>query len=102
MSTTARAHPAQPDPGDPADLADLDALADALNQAGFPALRLTPPGGLPYVDTGLPNGMAPGERIYAQAGTFFWHTATPIAPSDRPATAAAAISRALQTGTPQS
>jgi hypothetical protein len=54
-------------------LADLDALADELNKLGFPALRLTPPGKLPYVDTGLPQGMKPGERIYATAGTYFWH-----------------------------
>ena len=53
---TPDSHPAlieQPNPPD--DLADLDALTDALNKLGFPALRLTPPGKQPYVDTGTPR-----------------------------------------------
>jgi hypothetical protein len=78
------------------DLADLDALAEELNRRGFPSLRLTPLGKLPYVDVSLPGEMDPGERIYAQAGTFFWADVRPIAPSDRPVTAAAIIAQVLQ------
>lgn len=85
---------------DPDALADLDALAEELNRLGFPSLRLTPPSQPPYVDTGLPGGMAPGERIYSQAGSFFWRTAEFIAPSGQPHTAATIISNALRSGTP--
>ena len=86
---------------DPDDIAELDALAEALNRLGFPALRLTPPGKPPYVDTGHPQGMTPGERIHTQAGTFFWPDARPIAPRNQPATAAAIIARQLQPTPPQ-
>jgi|SRR5579859_4278538 len=83
------------------DLADLDALTDELNRLKFPSLRLTPPGKAPYVDVSLPDDMAPGERIYIQAGTFFWPGARPIAPSNQPATAAAIITHALRSTTQQ-
>ena len=98
------AHPSTPastQPG-PTDLADLEALADQLHQRELPALLLQPPGKLPYVDTGLPQGMAPGLRIQAQAGMFFtWPDTRPIAPSDQPATAATIIARQLRPTTPQ-
>ena len=95
--------PSQPasTPLGPDDLADLDALAEELNRLGFPSLRLTPPSQPPYVDAGLPGGMAPGERISSRAGAFFWRrTAGPIASSGQPHIAAAIISDALRLGTP--
>jgi hypothetical protein len=83
---------------DPAELAELEALAGQLNRLGFPSLLLTPPGKLPYVDTGLPQGMTAGEQIFNQAGTFFWPDAHPIGPSDQPVAAAEAIARVLVPG----
>jgi hypothetical protein len=94
-------HPTtQPHDDDLADLADLDALTDELNKRGLPSLRLTPPRQRPHVDTGLPGGMTPGQRIYIQAGMFFWPGAQPIAPSNQPATAADIIARTLQPTSP--
>jgi hypothetical protein len=99
--------PAQPDttpspqashrnPAGPADLADLTALADALNtHTRLAALLLTPPGQPPWIDVGPHGVLAPGEKIRAQAGTFFWRLAEPLGPSDQPATAAALIARTL-------
>ncbi|HEY2576181.1 MAG TPA: hypothetical protein VGI74_07720 [Streptosporangiaceae bacterium] len=83
------------------DLAELDALADELNRLGFPALRLTPQGKLPYVDVSSPGDLNHGERIYTSAGMFFWRTAAPIASSNKPHTAATIISHALRPNTPQ-
>jgi hypothetical protein len=83
------------------DLADLDALTDELNRLGYPSLRLAPPGKAPYVDVSPPDDMTPGERIYIQAGTFFWHGARPIAPSNQPTTAAAIITNTLRPATQQ-
>jgi hypothetical protein len=93
------AHPS--DLPDPADLADLDALAEALNQLSLPSLRLTPPGKTPYVDTGQPQSMTPGIRIYAQAGNYLWPDYRPIAPTDHPTAAAGIIAHQLRTTTSQ-
>jgi hypothetical protein len=91
--------PAQPGAGPGSgELAALDALAEELNELGFPALRLIPPGKPPYVDAGQPGDMVAGERIYATAGTFHWHDAQPIAPTSQLTTAAAIIARALRAG----
>jgi hypothetical protein len=83
-------------PADPEDLADLTALADALStHTRLAALLLAPPGQPPWVDVGLRGVLAPGEKIRAQAGMFFWRLAEPLGPSDQPATTAALIARTL-------
>jgi hypothetical protein len=96
----AGALPAQPptpaSTDDPDDLADLDALAAELNRRDFPSLRLTPPGQSPHLDVTLPGSMAPGERIYAQADTYFWASTRPIGPTSQPAAAADIITEALR------
>jgi hypothetical protein len=90
----------QNDRDDREDLADLTALNDALNALGLGALLLTPPGKPPWIDVGLHGVLAPGEKVRAQAGTFFWRLAEPLGPSDQPATVAALIARTLHaTGT---
>jgi hypothetical protein len=84
------------DPEDLADLADLAALAEALNtHTRLAALLLTPPGKPPWVDVGLHGVLAPGEKVRAQAGMFFWRLAEPLGRSDQPAAAAALIARIL-------
>jgi hypothetical protein len=79
------------------DLAALDALAECLNQLGFPALRLMPCGKPPFVDVGLPGDMAPGERVHLQGGVFVWQTGQAVGRGDRPAAAAAVIAGTLRT-----
>jgi hypothetical protein len=52
------------------------------------------------VDVSLHGVLAPGEKIRAQAGTFFWRLAEPLGPSGQPAAVAALIARTLRaTGT---
>jgi hypothetical protein len=51
----------------------------------------------PHVDVSLRTDMTPGDRIYAQAGMFFWPGPRPIGPSDQPHTAATTITRTLHT-----
>lgn len=76
---------------DPDDLADLNALSDELHIQGCTAHLVTEPGRSPCLDVRIPGGPVPGPRIYAQAGTYFWHGPLSIAPTSQPATAAALI-----------
>jgi hypothetical protein len=95
-------HRPQP-PGGASSAGELDALAECLNLLGFPALRLAPCGKPPYIDVSLPGDMAPGERVYLQAGMFTWHTGRVIGRvigrGDQPDAAAAVIARTLRTAT---
>jgi hypothetical protein len=95
--TMSPAHQHTTSPGDPDDLADLETLTTELNAQGkCTALLLTPPRKPPYIDVSLPADMTAGERIYAQAGTYFWHS-HPIGPTSKPHTAATTIAHTLQT-----
>lgn len=82
------------------DLADLGELASKLNALGISAMLTTPPSGLPYLDVAVPALPAPGEKVYAQAGSYFWAAARPIGPASQPSQAAQAITRTLNTTAP--
>jgi anti-sigma regulatory factor (Ser/Thr protein kinase) len=73
------------------DLADLQALAGELTARGLSAQLTTPDGRLPHLSAQAPEAPVLAERIYAQAGWFFWPAAERIATCDDLAGAAEAI-----------
>jgi hypothetical protein len=82
------------------DVTDLEKLASELDALGCTAQLLTPAGKLPYLGIADPPATMPCDRVYAQAGTFFWHGAQVIAPSNQAAAAAAIITQVLCTAPP--
>jgi hypothetical protein len=77
------------------DQADLERLAVELRRCGLQAELCTPPGKLPYLQVSNPQVDVLTERIYAQAGAYWYSWAQKIADSDNPASAASAVSRVL-------
>jgi hypothetical protein len=84
-------------PDEQADLADLDSLARELGHHGLTAELCTPPGKLPYLHVSNPQASALTERVYAQAGAFWFSWAERITGCDEPATAAATLAHVLST-----
>lgn len=77
--------------------AELEMLAAQITALGYEAQLVTPPGRLPYLDVSNPRTALLTEKVYAQAGSFFWPWAESIAPCDQVAEAAAIVTRVLRT-----
>ena len=80
-----------------ADVADLERLAAELTARGFRTSLHAPPGRLPCLDVTNPRASVLAERVYAQAGSYWYSWAERIACCDEPATAAATLARVLRT-----
>jgi hypothetical protein len=77
--------------------ADLEKLAAELTARGYQADLRTPADKLPYLDVRNPAASVLTERVYAQADSFWFSWAEPIAGCGQPATAAAILARVLRT-----
>lgn len=80
-----------------ADIADLEALAAELTAHRLQATLRTLQGHTPYLDVRNPRASVLSERVYAQAGCFWWSWAERIADSGEPAKAAGILARVLRT-----
>jgi hypothetical protein len=78
-----------------AEQADLETLAGHLTTHSCKTVLVTRNGRLPHLDVVNTQAPALSERIYAQAGMFWWPWAQVIAPTTHPAAAARAIAQAL-------
>jgi hypothetical protein len=78
------------------DMAALERLAGELTAGGFHADVRTPTGGPPYLDVRNPRAAVLTERVYAQAGVFWWSWQEKIAGCDEAATAAGILARVLR------
>jgi hypothetical protein len=76
--------------------ADLERLAVALRARGFQADLCAPDGRLPCLDVRNPRATVLAEKVYAQAGTFWWSWAEKLADSDEISTAAGILARVLR------
>ena len=79
------------------DQAALQRLASELAARGFKADLRVPYGRLPYLDVCNPRAAMLTEKVYAQAGAFWWSWAEPIAGDDEVTTAASILARVLRT-----
>jgi hypothetical protein len=79
-----------------ADIADLEALAAELTARGLQANVRTVQGRPPYLDVRNPRASVLTERVYAQAGAFWWSWAERIASCDEMTKAAAILARVLR------
>jgi hypothetical protein len=79
------------------DQAALDKLGAELTARGYQAAVHTPPGRLSYLDVRNPRATVLSERVYAQAGTFWFSWAEKIADCGDVATAATVLARVLRT-----
>ena len=80
-----------------ADIADLEALAAELAARGLQANLGTVQGCPPYLVVRNPRASVLTERVYAQAGSFWWPWAERIASCDEMTKAAAVLARVLRT-----
>lgn len=80
-----------------AEQADLENLATELTARGYHATLNTPPGRLPHLHVRNPRAGALTEKIYAQAGAYWYSWAEKIAGCDEPAIAAGILARVLRT-----
>ena len=81
--------------------ADLERLAAELHRRGYQADLRTPAGQLAYLDVRNPAATVLGERVYAQAGAFWWSWAEKITGCEQASTAAALLARVLRTADSQ-
>jgi hypothetical protein len=79
------------------DIADLEALAAELAARGLQANLRTARDRPPYLDVRNPRASLLTERVYAQAGSFWWPWAERIASCDEMTKAAATLARVLRT-----
>ncbi len=88
-------------PDQPADThaeqADLERLSAELALLSYQAQLVIPAGRLPYLHVRNPRSKHLTENVYAQAGSYFWPWAEPIAGCDQAAEAAAVVARVLRT-----
>ena len=77
------------------ELADLDKLAAELRTRGLQANLRTPHGRLPYLQVTNPHASILTEKVYAQAGAYWYSWAQRITDTDDPAGTAAALARVL-------
>jgi hypothetical protein len=75
--------------------AELEQLATKLGRHGLRSELCTPPGKLPYLYVCNPQASALAERVYAQAGVYWYSWTEKIADTDDPAEAARALARVL-------
>jgi serine/threonine-protein kinase RsbW len=92
----AGAAPGQPDEEAAELRRQAAALAAALADRALAADLAIRPDGLPYLAVYAPEAPALPERVYPQAGWFFWRAAERIADCDDPQGAAAEIARVLR------
>jgi hypothetical protein len=77
--------------------AELERLATELAPHGLHAELCTPPGKLPYLHVRNPQATVLNERIYAQAGAYWYSWAQKLTDTDDPADAAQTLARVLAT-----
>jgi hypothetical protein len=80
-----------------ADIANLEMLAAELITRGLDAGLRTVQGHPPYLDVRNPRVSILAERVYAQAGSFWWPWAERIASCQEITQAAAILARVLRT-----
>lgn len=85
-----------------AEQADLETLAAELGTHGCKTVLITRDGLLPHLDVVNADAPAITERVYSQAGMYWWPWAQVIAAREHPAAAARAIARALAIPEPAS
>lgn len=78
------------------DLARLRRLAGELTARAYLADLRVPADGPPCLDVRNPRANILAERVYAQAGVFWWSWREPIAACDQVATAADRLVRVLR------
>jgi hypothetical protein len=78
------------------DIAALERLAGELTTRGFHADVRALTGRPAYLDVRNPRAAALTERVYAQAGLFWWSWQEKIAGCDEAATAAGILARVLR------
>jgi hypothetical protein len=86
-------HPASPR----TEQADLERLAAELATLGYRAQLITPAGRLPHLDVRNPRASVLTERVYTQAGSYWFGWGERIAGTDQVTTAAATLARVLRT-----
>jgi hypothetical protein len=77
--------------------AELETLAAQVTALGFVAQLYTPDARLPYLEVRNPQVSALSERVYAQAGAYWFSWAQKISDTDDPADAARRLARVLAT-----
>jgi hypothetical protein len=77
--------------------AELGTLAAEMAARGYTARLHTPHARLPYLEIRNPEVSALSEKVYAQAGAFWFSWAAKIADTDSPADAARMLARVLAT-----
>jgi hypothetical protein len=79
------------------EIADLERLGTELASSGLQADVRAVPGRLPYLDVRNPRASVLAEKVYAQAGAFWFSWAEKIAGCDEVTTAAGILARVLRT-----
>lgn len=79
------------------DQAELERLATKMTALGYKAMLVDPVGRLPYLEVSNPQTNLLTEKVYSQAGIFFWPWAQSIGSCDQVATVAAIVARVLRT-----
>lgn len=77
--------------------AELETLATEVTARGYVARLYTPDARLPYLEVRNPQVSALSERVYAQAGAYWFSWAQKISDTDNPADAARRLDRVLAT-----
>lgn len=78
------------------ELAELERLGAELAARGYQTAIHTPAGRLPYLDVRNPRASVLTEKVYAQAGAFWYSWAERIAGCDEVTAAAAILARVLR------
>lgn len=89
--------PAHPEITSGAGHIDLERLAAEMAARGYLADLTTPPGRLAHLDVRNPRASVLAERVYAQAGAFWYSWAERIASTQDVTAAAAILARVLRT-----
>jgi hypothetical protein len=79
------------------EIASLQSLATQVAVLGLHGTLCHQPGQLPYLDVRNPRASVLGEKVFAQAGMFWWSWAERIGPCGEVADAAAFVARVLRT-----
>jgi hypothetical protein len=79
------------------EIASLESLAAQVAAFGLRATLCQQPGQLPYLDVRNPRASVLAEKVFAQAGTFWWSWADRIGPCADVTDAAAIVARVLRT-----
>jgi hypothetical protein len=79
------------------DQAALQRLASEMAARGYQADLRVPDGRLPYLEVRNPRAAMLAEKVYAQAGAFWWSWAETIAHEDEVTTTASILAHVLRT-----